>query len=751
MFHEMEAILILKALFCLVRCIQYRFITLGIVLVSLLTAIPAGADVISIDPNATPTVTLPAEDATRLEQLQHVGFPSLESPLSPDGKYVIAFLPDVGLAFLNVRTGQKVAVSPQINELERLTEYRWLNNRVLVYIGMDQDGTYHRVQLNPRNGELSASPLPLPGYPMSLSNRAEKVLLAQLVETVDDATEKKMPAHLPAPPIRKATLPNRFARTGPAKFAYEDRLNVLVATTTIACVAYDLTTDERTPLLDVPLDTAFMAVSWSPRDRRLAIIGMQAIDDSRSGQVSAESPEVQDALGQLPPAENPYCTSNVLHLFHFTSDGVEHNEMHPETDAGTLFRGIEWDPSGIIFVAKMWTAGTPKGRTHPIYTNPNGSEYHVYLFNGRFINKLDRPEVAGLNGWAYMISPVEMLIHTPYKLDFNMFRYNLLTQKLARLSTPPGSVYQVLIAPLQRQIVYNFSSYQQPYELFRLWLNKDEPVQITHCNDSARDLNQVRADQVQFKLADGAERMGYLIQPADASFPPNNIPIVVWQQGGPTAPMTQEWGSNVESPFNLLPNFGIAVLVVPLPGRDGFGREFLDELVGDRNFGQIDIDEQVEIIDQMVDRGYTSWDQTGVTGCSYGGYFASQSVTRHSGVYAAANPQCSLLDLNYEWDMGNTSYITYLVGRTPEDHDEYDLDSPISRADLVDTPTLIFAGTNDFLPSEFSRQFHDQINAAGTAADYYEFIDEPHGLHRSTSQFVAGQAQLEWFRDYLKP
>ena len=29
--------------------------------------------------------------------------------------------------------------------------------------------------------------------------------------------------------------------------------------------------------------------------------------------------------------------------------------------------------------------------------------------------------------------------------------------------------------------------------------------------------------------------------------------------------MTNEWGGNVEKPFNVLPNFGIAVLVLPLP------------------------------------------------------------------------------------------------------------------------------------------------------------------------------------------
>ena len=90
------------------------------------------------------------------------------------------------------------------------------------------------------------------------------------------------------------------------------------------------------------------------------------------------------------------------------------------------------------------------------------------------------------------------------------------------------------------------------------------------------------------------------------------------------------------------------------------------------------------------------------------------------------------------------------MGCTPlDDQDEYFRDSPLQRADQVRTPTLIFAGSDDFLPAIFSRDFHDEINGAGTPADFYSFEGEGHGLSFFNSQFVAGQAQIEWFRQYL--
>ncbi len=90
-------------------------------------------------------------------------------------------------------------------------------------------------------------------------------------------------------------------------------------------------------------------------------------------------------------------------------------------------------------------------------------------------------------------------------------------------------------------------------------------------------------------------------------------------------------------------------------------------------------------------------------------------------------------------------------GRTPaEDPAEVERDSPVRNAAKVKTPTLIFDGTEDFLPYQFSEKFHDDINAAGTKADFFLFQYEGHGLGLPGSQLVAGQAQIDWFRRFLK-
>jgi dipeptidyl aminopeptidase/acylaminoacyl peptidase len=319
-----------------------------------------------------------------------------------------------------------------------------------------------------------------------------------------------------------------------------------------------------------------------------------------------------------------------------------------------------------------------------------------------------------------------------------------------QLSIADGTYYQVRSTHMSRRLIFSFSSFKQPYEVYRIGWDGTALAQLTFHNAEIPAINQIRVDPVTFTLRSGAKRTGYILQPAGASFPPRNVRMVVWQQGGPGGTMTNEWGGNVEQPFDLLPNFGIALLVLPLTGREGYGPTFYNDLANDRNFGAIDIDEGAQVVQQMINRGYTSPKSVGITGCSYGGYFTSQSITRYPNLYAAANTQCTLLDLFHEWQLDETLLISYLEGRAPTvDPGEYTRDSPVYNATKVRTPLLIFAGVNDFLPVAISGNFHDQVAVSKTPVRFLKFDGEGHGLQQVNSQLVGGQAQIQWFRQYL--
>ncbi len=727
-----------------------RLSTLQVIAIctALTVVTPLFAEVVIIDPGEPPDVVIPPDEAERLAQLLSADYSYPLSAISPDGAAVVAWIPPA-LVFLDVESGETVPISFDFFNYLQLSELRWRDGKTLIFVGRDAEETTVLVTVNRETGAVDSAPLELPAEAFDLSPGGRRVLMWHIIES-ESSFRGRGRQKATLEPFESMPIAPGYLGPGPVPFESRDRLHVRVARFQLQFSVFDLKTGQEELLFEIDPRTAIPAIVWAPRANRLAIVRSRFPDNTRGGGIPDDGPSVRDALGQLPPEENPFFTENVLDIFEFHGPHMRHRQLRPEVNDQAIFAYAVWNPTGHLLLTQMWHPGTIEGRPYPTFGNPNSSSYRFYLPNGWLLQEVARPEIDALYGIPKFISPYEAVFDVADGMTFSLYRYNLFTRRLKRYPTPEGTIFQSEINVRNKEIVYGFGAFDQPWEIFRVGMGIDEPVQLTHRNTAPFEHNRIRVDKLYFNLSSGEERVGYLVQPLDGEFPPDNVPLVVWQQGGPTSSMSNRWGGSVEMPFNILPNFGMAMLMVPLPGRDGFSGEFLDGLADDRNFGQIDIDEQLEIIEQLYAMGITSPDRIGVTGCSYGGYFSSQSVTRHPDAYAAVNPQCTLINLFHEWEFGYKPYLTYLVGRLPQDDwDEYYADSPLQRAELVRTPTLIFSGSVDFLPASFSWEFHDGINAAGTPADYYQFEGEGHGLRQFNSQFVAAQAQINWFRHYL--
>ena len=746
-------------------------ITLAVALLIATSGSAAEAKVVVVDPAVPPEVTLPAAEAERLSTLQGAGFVPLETEVSPDDAVVGTSTPDGARGFLDLRTGAVTPVNPDVFGYSPFTDFRWRDSQTLVFIGGDRTGATFVVSVNRSTGAVQAAPLVLPGFPVSLSAQGSKLLLVLRPEPpapgpVGPAARSLAPLSIQAPaaaapvdptnsPFDLELKPSPWKRVGPAIFDADTIHSTRIASAAIQLVVLDIASGAQQTLLDLPPNSGLLNIAWSADDRRLALVRWQFPDNSRGGQVGLEDASTQDGLGHLRPRDNPFLSSNVLDLFTLDRGAApQHTTLRRplgDEPAPPIFAAAFFSPDRSTVMTQLWWPGTPQGHRYPSYANPNRSSFAFYDGRGRLSGTLAEPEIAAPQSNVPMfLSSDEVVFDAASGPSWGLFHYNRKSKTLRQLRVPEGAIYQVRPTHFSRELVFNHGSFLSPYEIYRVGVHDRAPVALTHVNAKAAAANQVRVDKVDFDLACGTRRTGYLVQPAAAPFPPRDARLVVWQQGGPTAPMTNDWSAAVEQPFNLLPNFGFAVLMVPLPGREGFGPAFLDGLADGRNFGQVDIDEQVEIVKQLQDRGYTSSARVGITGCSYGGYFTSESITSHPGVYAAANMQCSLLDLVDEWQTGFKPYISFLEGRTPIDQlREYQRDSPSFNASRVRTPVLIFDGTEDFLPYTLSQNFHDAVNAAGTPSDFLLFSGEGHGLRAPSSEFVAGQAQINWFRRYL--
>ncbi|NOK63243.1 MAG: S9 family peptidase [Chloroflexi bacterium AL-W] len=461
----------------------------------------------------------------------------------------------------------------------------------------------------------------------------------------------------------------------------------------------------------------------------------------------------RDAVGALPPDEKPFFQNNELLLFNLENQEVQ--SIRAVDGDGDVFGAAEgWSTDGQTLMVQTYAPAVFERREHPIYLVTESIAYRFYN-----TNLAEQGQVA-VDEWASsygkFVSPTTVLFAAGIGTNIWLYTYDLTTDELQVVSEEPGTFSprfdtNAHIINDGSAIVYTFSSFLSPTELYRSNIDGTEPQQLTQINTAVAEASDTRMDAVTFTLANGQTREGWLLQPADAAFPPEDVPIVVWQEGGPGPMMNNQWGTSVEAPFALLPNFDIAVLVMPLAGHDGYGSDFSNALYDDANFGQIDIDEMSEISQQVLDRGWAVYGQLGISGCSYGGYFALQSIACHPDLYAAANPQCALIDLVVEWSCGYATVMPQLQGpRMPyTDPQEYQDDSPSYNVDQIVAPVLTFYGTEDLLPITLNENLHQQLVDQEVLARMIKFIGEGHGLDAPSSQLYAAQEQIDWFRTYL--
>ncbi|WP_228053246.1 S9 family peptidase [Nodosilinea sp. LEGE 07298] len=714
----------------------WRSLSLGLVgAAALVTAAPAPGEIISVGLDGLDLPPMTEADQARLETLLNVQQLDVLSTFSPDRTTLVVavssrmFPEERRLHFLNIRTGElSDALALEYDLISPDLPLRWIDNDTLRYVQQDAYGPWEIITLN-RETEIASRTRVYPTQP-------------------EDGEVLGM-----APDF--------------SKFA----VRVYGETEDIIYIVF-LPSLRRLEVARLPENLEIRSPAWSANGSQVALVMASGEErrlyDRTPNAASLVNPVVQDALGRLDPGDNPFYQHSTVRVFDFSRPEPLRLELAASAHGGDPFAGASLSADGRRLLVKRYRPSLVVGRSYPSYAFPESAYFELYDLEGTRLDTIAADPLRGPTESAgQFLGDDRLLFWGAEGLNRHLYVYDLSDGQrpvsesqstLIPLPLPLGSVDPGSIVATENgnTIVYGFSSVTQPPELFTIDVaamlaGEGTPRSLTAINAAVAESNRVRVDAVNFTTGQG-DRQGFLIQPAGSPFPPQRIPIVLWQQGGPGFSMTHEFATEVEMPLNLLPNFGLAVLVVPLSGREGFGPELYSALADGQNFGHIDIQEGADIIGQMIQRGWTTTAQVGVTGCSYGGYYAAQLIAQFPQLVAAANPQCSLLDTLTEWQLGYSSLLSYLVGQTPmEAPSSYIQASPLYNAEAIRTPTLLFHGSDDFLQVDVARNFHDVIDLADIPVTLYEFEGVGHSLYGSGYQPQAAQLQIEFFRQYLRP
>ena len=671
-----------------------------------------------IDPARLPESLLEPAEVEKIRTLQNTKEVYLLGEVSPDDTTVMVLAgtgEDSSHAYwLHLDSGQMETIDAKVLEFFPQSNITWSGDRTALYLSSNADGAPIVVTIRRETGEIKAEVLEISGRPLSLAPDGSRLLI-----------ERGTP----------------------------DSMELAVL---------DRETGQTETLLSYSGGSGPVSIAWTADGNKLALVRYEIPPEIASDPDKIAEMARKEALGHVPLKENQYLATNIIEIIDLSAEDNHPMTLHAADGDGYLFKEVSWSPDGQLLLVKMVSPSQPAGRAHPslvaLGAFAGRSAYRFYDADLRLVNMLDRPETeAPAISSAMFISPNEVIVTSAYGLSMRLSYFNVESGEFRVLPTGEGTFgeqpvgFQVLATRQSRQLIYNQSSFQHPPEIYLLELDGSAPKALSAFNAEVAAVNQIRVDEVSFQLAEYTIRTGYLIQPAGADFPPQNVPIVVHHQGGPGGAMTNRWGATPEDPFSLLPNFGISVLFMPFSGREGFGPEFYLALADKDNFGQIDVEESALAVQYVVEHGYAGKNQVGVNGCSYGGYVVNQSITQYPDLYAAAISQCSIMDMVDYWEF-NPYLVTFYEGSLPEDRpEEYRRDSPLSNADRVRTPVLLMQGTEDFLPVGLVRDFRNAVAETGTPVELLAFKNEGHSLSLPSSKLYAAQQQIAWFRKYLIP
>jgi dipeptidyl aminopeptidase/acylaminoacyl peptidase len=785
----------------------YRWLIAVFVLVLLAAAAPAQAQVpprnnietmLPVREGEEQPFFLPSEEIELIKRLQREPvYPVSITAVSPDDQAVLIQLGE-RFAFLNIEDGSTIELPLEIFgpfvPLPFLANvsFSWIDGRTLGTVALNLAAerpedlfvallidriTLERsgfpVNLPPNFGLINVSPDLTRYFMVRLPEEAlaGKDSVRAATQTVQARMLRQPPGlrseSRPAIPARMQAQLNRALRArpnllDPIQLMQSDPTDGTVEATarTVDLFTYDARDGRLGYITTVPEATALFNVAWSPNSDKLAfsIFGVADPDRDRpffDGALLSEE-IYRDATGNLPPAENPWIRENNTYVVDTLSGAVQ--LLRPDATATPpILVPLDWAPDNQTLLIAAWEPARIKGRRYPIYTLQFSEQSSLRFYDTNGMRLLSTLRIDQFSGTAFaslvveFVSPDEVIFRAAETTNRHPYYYNRRSGELRNLADRAGTYYNVFATNQSREIIFTFTSYTDPFDIYRVGWDGAGLTRLTWFNEEIRATFGLRQDPVSFRLRNGAVRRGVLIQKANAPFPPRNVPIILWQEGGPGPQLRNEWNAIVERPYALLPSFDFALLIVPTAGRAGYNAAAFNALADGNNFGAVDIDELAEITRQAIARGWTSQGKVGITGCSYGGYFAARSIVRYPDLYAAANVQCGLVDLITEWTRGYDALMPFYMGLPPFDNPgEYRADSPIYNVNRIRTPLLTFHGTQDFLPIVQNENMHLQVYNRGVPARMVKFVGEEHGLRDPANQLYAAQEMIRWFRTYLR-
>ena len=300
--------------------------------------------------------------------------------------------------------------------------------------------------------------------------------------------------------------------------------------------------------------------------------------------------------------------------------------------------------------------------------------------------------------------------------------------------------------------VFSGSGAAAPHRIFSLRLGgrRGETRMILDPNaDLFRHVALGRVETWNFAADDGETITGRVHYPLGFD-PAGRWPCIVYYYGG-TNPVDRAFGGRY--PKNLWTAHGYVVYVLQPSGTTGFGQEWSARHVNE--WGSIVADEIIAATQGfLAAHPFVDPQRVGCIGASFGGFMTQLLVTR-TDIFAAAVSHAGISMIPSYWGEGYWGYSYNAVsaaGSYPWNNPQVYLEqSPLLRADRIETPLLLLHGASDTnVPPGESEQMYTALKILGREVEYLRFPGQNHFILDYKQRRIWNDAIISWFDRWLK-
>ncbi len=404
---------------------------------------------------------------------------------------------------------------------------------------------------------------------------------------------------------------------------------------------------------------------------------------------------------------------------------------------------------------KLLITGSPNafgelGRTTDGLANDYDTQAYIYDLESRtpepFTLEFD-PSVGGVN-WSH--DGRYVYLSTTDQSFNNVYRYDTRNARFEKLDTGVDITSGFSVASNTNRAAYIGHGINDPHKAYTFDLRRDRSRMISFAAE--QEYNTVRfgsSKDWRFETENGTEIDGHVYYPpqfdADGKYP-----VIVYYYGG-TTPVTRAYSGRY--PKELYASHGYIVYVLQPSGAIGYGQEFSQRHLND--WGKVVSGEIIEGVRSFLDaHPYADAERVGAIGASYGGFMTKLLLTE-TDLFATGISHAGISNITSYWGDGYWGYLYSSVASAnsfPWDSPElYVNQSPVFRADAINTPLLLLHGLSDTnVPPAESMQLYTALKLLGRDVEYVQIEGQDHHILDYGKFMLWKNTILAWFDRYLK-